>query len=103
MVLYVPIPVYLNGMQVNQLPENTQWDHADDVAWYCYDRKSSDLKIYNQGVFVCSYPAKSYATGGMICSKVALQVNLARNSILENKCSVWGSIHEPFCLDLRHI
>lgn len=93
MVLYVPIPVYLNGMPVNQLPENIQWDHTDEVAWYSYDRKASDLKIYNQGVFVCSYPAKSYATGGMICSKVALQVNLARNSVLENKCSVWNIIH----------
>ncbi|MGN5048489.1 ATP-binding protein [Aeromonas sp. 23P] len=91
MVRYVSIPVFVNGNQINELPESRKWDFEDDSAWYLFDRKGM-LQIYNLGVYVCNIEAKEFGVGGIVVSKRALSLNMARNTVVIHKCDVWGAI-----------
>lgn len=91
MVRYVPIPVFVNGVQINKLPESCKWDFEDDAAWYLFDRKGM-LQIYNLGIHVCDVEAKRFGIGGVVVSKKALSLNMARNTVIIHSCSVWDAI-----------
>lgn len=91
MAAYAQIPVIYNGKQINQLPKEQEWDLETDDA-YIKLRESGGLAVYNLGVLVCVYPAYQFGTGGVVVSKKQLQVNFARNEILQNKCNAWKSI-----------
>ena len=94
LIKYVSVPVYVDGKQINTLPDNVQWDDQDDMAYYRYDRKSSELLIYNQGVYVCTMQAKEFGTGGVVCSKGPLSLNMARNSIIQHAGHLWPGIKQ---------
>ncbi|HHP5492931.1 TPA: ATP-binding protein [Aeromonas veronii] len=91
MVRYVSIPVFVNGSQINELPESRKWDFEDDHAWYLFDRKNM-LQVYNLGVYVCNIEAKEFGIGGVVVSKRALSLNMARNTVVIHKCDVWNAI-----------
>lgn len=91
MVRYVSIPVFVNGNQINELPELRKWSFEDDFAWYSFERDGV-LQIYNLGVYVCNIEAKEFGVGGIIVSKKALSLNMARNAVVIHKCSVWDEI-----------
>lgn len=94
LVRYAPIPVFVNGRQINKLPSEMTWEAEDDFAWYTFDRAAESLQVYNRGIFVCSYPASEFGIGGLVCSKIALRVNLARNTIVQDRCDTWKQIVE---------
>lgn len=91
-VRYVPIPVFVNGHQINHVAAAESWDHEDNHAWYRFSRDSEELHVYNRGVSVTRYPAGRFGTGGVVCTKVPLQLNLARNSVIESRCATWQAI-----------
>lgn len=88
LAMYLPIPLYLNGEQVSKDTAQQKWDHDTEEAWIKL-REKGDLKVYNQGVLVRGYPNWQFGTGGVVVSKVPLQVNFARNDVLQAKCGVW--------------
>ncbi len=91
-IRYVPIPVMLNGVQVNKVPGQQSWDYEDDLAWYSFDNQAFELRVFNRGVHVCNLPAREVGVGGVVTSKSALHVNLARNSVITHKCETWREI-----------
>lgn len=107
LIRYVPVPVFVNGQQVNQLPSEQAWDHEDDNAWYRFDRDSRVLDVYNAGVFVMERDAHDHGTGGVVVSKQALLVDMTRNSIITHKCPTWAGIaatlRERFTLRLSRL
>lgn len=90
---YLPVPVYLNGKQANNLPQNTEWDHEDEVAWYSFVPNTESMHLFNRGVFVESIDARTFGMGGTIVSKQPLRVNMARNAVVRHLCQTWQRIN----------
>ncbi|WP_019583815.1 ATP-binding protein [Thioalkalivibrio sp. ALE16] len=91
MALYVSLPITFNGRRLNRPPEDQKWTLETDDACIRLDH-SSTLDVYNLGVLVCRYNSRDFGSGGVVLSKRALDVNLARNAVLESKCEVWKRI-----------
>lgn len=85
---YAQIPVIVNGRTVSKLPADQKWDIETDDLYIKFQAKGQ-LSVYSLGVLVRHYPAHSFGTGGIVVSKSAFEVNVARNDILESKCTIW--------------
>lgn len=93
LVKFAQMPVRLNGKVISKNPKDMKWDLETDDAYILIDReKEKPLKVYNLGVLVRDYSNWAYGCGGIIVSKQPLQVNFARNDILDSECTVWGRI-----------
>jgi len=90
---YAQIPVVLNGKSIAKLPQEQKWDIETDQC-YIKLQERGQLAVYNLGVLVRTYPAHHFGTGGVVVSKTPLQVNFARNDVLEAKCKVWKEVRE---------
>lgn len=93
---YAQIPVYLNGKQINLIPQKEKWDFETDEAWIKI-KDEGDLSVYNLGVLVRRYSSFQFGCGGTVVTKpnVKLELNMARNDVLVSKCQVWKKI-KPF-------
>lgn len=92
LVTYAPQPVYVNGELYGSPPEPGKWTEEDEDAYYLVVPGSQDLLIYNLGVFVESKGTWLTGCGGVVVSKKQLQVNFARNAIMEDNCPIWQRI-----------
>lgn len=93
LVAYALKPVYVNGELFGAPAQRLKsWTFEDELAYYRLSQDQDELQVYNQGVFVETMGSWKVGMGGVVVSKQALQVNFARNSILENRCEVWRSI-----------
>ena len=91
MVAYTPIPVYLNDELISTVPSTKNWSIENNDAYFDF-KGVTGLKIYNKGIFVCSYPAWKFGIGGVVVSKKRLELNMARNDVVVAKCEVWKRI-----------
>lgn len=91
LVAYAQIPITLNGKAVSKNPAKLKWDIETDDA-YVKTNSTTTLKVYNLGVLVRGYGSYKFGTGGVVVSKRQLQVNFARNDVLEHSCEVWKRI-----------
>lgn len=85
---YAPIPIYLNGNQLNDT--NSKWDVETDLI-KLKRRETGNLAVYNMGYLVREYPGYQYG-GGVVVSKTQFQLNTARNDILISQCQVWAEV-----------
>lgn len=92
-VAYVNIPVTLNGKLVSKDPAKQKWDIETDDA-YIKLTAGQAMSVYNLGVLVKDYGTYQTGSGGIVVSKTALQVNFARNDILQHSCMVWRRIRD---------
>lgn len=92
-VAYVNIPVTLNGTLISKDPAKQKWDLETDDA-YIKLSAGRELAVYNLGVLVKEYGAYQLGSGGIVVSKLAFQVNFARNDILQHACQVWKRVRE---------
>lgn len=92
-VAYALRPVYVNG-ELYGAPAGRlkTWSYEDDDAWYKVVQDSTELLVYNQGVFVEEMGTWRIGMGGIVVSKSRLEVNFARNSVMEDSCAVWRRI-----------
>jgi hypothetical protein len=92
-VAWTPIPVFINGKLASTNPaENTDWTIDDENAFVRLDT-STQMRVYNRGVFVASYGVSEFGSGGVIISKPQLDLVYARNAIT-TKCKVWKAIQK---------
>ena len=92
-VAFSPRPVYVNGELYGSPAAHLKtWSFEDDAAYYRISQESKELKVYNQGIFVEQIGAWRIGMGGTVVSKRPLQVNFARNSVLEERCETWKHI-----------
>ncbi len=98
MAQYINIDLVINGKKRNIDPATMSWDiETDDV--YISKRNSSSrghhgsgLAIYQQGVFVQQMSGARFGIEGTVISKGELQLNWARNEVMENECTTWRRI-----------
>ncbi len=91
-VRYVKIPVKFNDEVVSVDPAKLTWDYEDEHAYYKFS-DTSQLKIYNLGVYVMSRTIKDAGVGGIIVSKTMLKVNFARNDV-DSTCPLYQAINK---------
>lgn len=89
LVRYLPIPVLINGRQVNEAPQDLEWDLETEDAWF--NIGAGPLKIYNRGAFVRDYPAETWGLGGVVVSKPRLKVTFGRNEVMRD-CEIFSRI-----------
>ena len=87
---WAPIPVTVNGKLVSKDPAKAKWDAVTEDAYIRY-RENGPLSVYNLGVFVQDVGSHTYGTGGLVVSRKRLDVNFARNAIVDT-CEVWRGI-----------
>lgn len=95
LVRYTPVPVFLQGVQINRLPQEEPWDHEDQFAWYRV-REEGSVAIFNQGILVRHDASHLWGAGGLIVSKNALGLNVSRTEILRKTDPVWKPIEAAF-------
>lgn len=88
---YAPIPVTLNGTQINKLPSDMKWDVETD-EFYLKIKEGGGVKVYNLGFFVRRYYEAHYGVSALVVSKKQLEVNFARNDILVSECQIWKQV-----------
>lgn len=92
-VAYTPKPVYVNGELYGAPAARLKtWTFEDEDAWYKVVQDATELQVYNLGVFVEDMGNWRVGMGGVVVSKRQLEVNFARNSVLEDKCPAWKRI-----------
>lgn len=92
---FTEVPVMLNGKRISTDPATVKWTHETEEAWIRLAEKAMDLKIYNMGVLVRAYPSYQFGVGGVVVTKKRLELNTARNDILQASCAVFKKI-KPF-------
>lgn len=92
-IAFTPKPVYVNGQLYGEPAARLKnWTYQDDDAYYRVVQDATELQVYNQGVFVEDMSTWRVGMGGIVVSKSRLDVNLARNSVMEDRCPVWKRI-----------
>lgn len=83
---YAPVPVIVNGEQVNTPPTSLKWDKETDEFYVKITSSAKGIDIYQQGVYVETIPAVEFGISGTVVTKVGfpLKVNMARNSVLRS-------------------
>lgn len=94
---YVKTPVTFNGKRINRDPLEEKWTHTTDDAYIRLSSELQTLSVFSQGVLVRSYPAYTFGIGGVVVTRVGVELalNIARNDILQSECKVWKRI-KPF-------
>jgi hypothetical protein len=93
MLKFSPKNIIINGLKVNE-GIGPEWDIlSDSVALLLSKDEQDGLDVYNDGIFVCSYPHSHFGVSGKITSVDAtFDVNMARNDILQTSCVLWKSL-----------
>lgn len=89
---FTPVPVYLNDERINEDIEAQKWTEITSDAYVKIDAKAARLSIYNLGVLVNHEYASNHGVGGIVVSRLPLEVNFARNDVIKGKCPVWKRI-----------
>ena len=92
---YAQIPVKLNGKVISKDAKNEKWTHETDDAYIRLSDSAKQLAIYNMGVLVRGYSSYHFGVGGVVVTKKRLELNMARNDVLQSNCSVFKRI-KPF-------
>lgn len=102
MVYYIPfvfdVSISINGDEVGVLvdsEEDVEPNYETDFAYYFLEPEeySSSVSIYNQGAYVKSQSITR--CGGTVVSKKDLELNFARNDVLDI-CNVWPVIQREY-------
>lgn len=80
-IKYIKVPLLLAGKQLNTPPPLCAWTEEDEFGYYLFDG-SSELKVYNQGVYALAIKRREFSVGGIFVSKIPIKLNMARNSWL---------------------
>lgn len=97
MLKYTPQKVLLNGKQINQDPKEIKWtDKNDKIAFKTAPSQSTNgLTLYNDGVFIRTYPHSQFGVSGDITSLDAtFEVNMARNDVTQSICPIWATLRD---------
>jgi hypothetical protein len=90
---YVQGAVTVNGDRVSVDPATLKWTTVTSDAYFNLRAAEGygDIQLYNLGVFVCELPAYRWGLSGTVVSRKQLDVNFARNEVIQS-CPVFKRI-----------
>ncbi len=92
-VKYCACRIIVNDQLVSNNPKTEKWTMETDDFHLKITGGNSGIRIYNLGIYTMS--VHDYGLDGVCVSKKRLDVNFARNNII-NTCSVWKSMKAAF-------
>lgn len=90
---YLATTVKLNGRKINVNPHSVKWEYQNDFFVANINLERKNLRVFNQGVHVCTYNYDRFYVSGDVCTTVDMELNFARNEPM-NDCMVWKSIRD---------
>ena len=69
------------------------WTLEDDLAYYRIVRGAHAIEVYSEDVFVRHFSTWQLGVGGVVVSKLPLELNFARNAE-ESACPVWSGVRK---------
>lgn len=101
MSAFAPIEVYFNGTKINKKMSDIK-SNINIPNIHVELKRTSGLKVYNQGVFVREFPNYLFGVGGIVCSDIGypFELNAARNDILQSRCKLWKVLKKTMDLYL---
>lgn len=102
LVKYSTVPIHYNGKLISKDPTKVKWALETDDAWFSL-RRDGAMKIYSQGLYVMN--SYQQGVGGEVVTKSghALALNMARNDILRDKCTVWPQVQKTLRAEARKL
>lgn len=91
-VKWVNIRVYCNGLLISKDPATVKWTEQDDCCQMKF-KETGGLAVYNLGVLVKEFPESEFGVSGDALSKTTMQVNFARNDVMDT-CPVWKQMRK---------
>ena len=90
---YVQGAVTVNGERVSTDPATLKWGRVTDDAYFNIRAAENygGIQLYNRGVFVCELPGYKWGLSGTVVSRKQLDVNFARNEVVQS-CPVFKHI-----------
>ncbi|HZT04118.1 MAG TPA: hypothetical protein VFA39_17845 [Steroidobacteraceae bacterium] len=68
------------------------WTFEDDLAYYRLIRGAQALEVFNQSFFLGEFGTWQLGVGGVVVSKLPLEIKVARDAVAESECPVWSGI-----------
>jgi hypothetical protein len=68
------------------------WTFEDDLAYYRLIRGAQALEVFNQSFFLGEFGTWQLGVGGVVVSKLPLEIKVARDAVAESQCPVWSGI-----------
>ena len=95
LVKFVQVPVFVNGKQISEDPEQGSWTERTEEAFLRVS-EGSTLLVYSQGVFVERMYASRVGVGGVLVTRTGhpLRLNIARNQVLHADCALWKKLNK---------
>ena len=84
---YLDADVRLNGERITTPLDDIEWDYVTEDAYFLW-RNDGRLRWYNLGVFVMERGSYQYGVAAHVVSRRKLQVNFARNDVIEDDPAV---------------
>lgn len=91
---YVPLDVHLNGHLINTRPQSRKDWNIDDTDVYIRFTAGGGVHVYNMGIYVQTIAEEVYGCSGIVVTKAALPLNMARNDVLQSESPAWQRITE---------
>lgn len=88
---YAPLRVRLGAREYGMSLADEAWDHEDDDAYYRVSDRAHSTQVYHQGIYVAGITLSN--VGGIIVSKVPLDMNFTRN---QPQGKTWDRIRQRF-------
>lgn len=89
------IKIVVNNRTVNTADDEVWDEDTEDyrIRWQEGREVRGNIKVYNQGVFICNFPGYAEGLSGEVVAKKAMTLNMARNSI-HPKDPIWERIRK---------
>lgn len=89
-LLFPPVEIWIGGNLIAKPAKDQEWTSETTEAYFRLGT-SGPIRLFNQGVFVCELPHHRYHVGGVVLTKKAIELTMARNEPLEYD-RAWQSI-----------
>lgn len=90
---YMDITIHFNGDIISAAIGKQKWNKKTPEAVFKFT-ESGPLKVYNRGMLVREYPVSRFGVSGIVVSLKTLTLNVARNDVMLNRCTVFPAIVE---------
>lgn len=81
-LLFPPVEIWIGGNLSAKPAKDQEWTSETSEAYFRLGT-SGPIRLFNQGVFVCELPHHRYHVGGVVLTKKAIELTMARNEPLE--------------------
>lgn len=93
-IKFSQVPIFYNNKNISDNILNIKWDKETEFGYIKIDDNKRNLSVYNLGVKIVDYSKWDIGFGGIIVSKLPIEVNFARNDILKKSCNTWKALYK---------